>query len=343
LLPYSPASHDGGNPPYLFGWGGGFTIPGGSYAILEALTVALLSCAPPRAGEWLKLLSEHVERDDNPEVWRILTHRLNWLSVCDRGGANAFLERLFTRYPEALQWREGILLLARVSWWAEESLVQGWVHSLNSSSWKHARYAYGELVGFLGVRIPPVPWAEHELIALVEYPTEDAALTGAAHSVARWWTDSPFRITLTPHLLALIGRAGKDIDEAILKVLATDQIGADDSSAQILEAFVRRAGTFPIQQARRAVTWMTKLVHSYPQIVLNLCNVLLQCVANESDATSKIGFSSKELVDLSITLQRIPGFLEQGLDLFEKLLELNLYGARQILDEVDMSGRAYVQ
>lgn len=42
---------------------------------------------------------------------------------------------------------------------------------------------------------------------------------------------------------------------------------------------------------------------------------------------------------MALTLQRMPDFREQGLTLFEQLLELDLYGARGALDEIDLAKR----
>jgi hypothetical protein len=52
-----------------------------------------------------------------------------------------------------------------------------------------------------------------------------------------------------------------------------------------------------------------------------------------------LGGSSVELVNMALTLQRMPDFREQGLTLFEQLLELDLYGARGALDELDLPKR----
>ena len=58
----------------------------------------------------------------------------------------------------------------------------------------------------------------------------------------------------------------------------------------------------------------------------------------DAAAASRLFGAAEELIDLSITLQRLPAFRERGLDLFESPLELGVYGAREVLEDVDALG-----
>ena len=54
------------------------------------------------------------------------------------------------------------------------------------------------------------------------------------------------------------------------------------------------------------------------------------------DFTSSFPFSSLELINIAMTLQRYEGELRvKGLELFERILNLNLYGAKEALNEID--------
>jgi hypothetical protein len=91
--------------------------------------------------------------------------------------------------------------------------------------------------------------------------------------------------------------------------------------------------------AHDIVSWLARLVHASPAVVHQLLAALVSTAAANRDAPIRLGGSSVELVNMALTLQRMPDFREQGLTLFEQLLELDLYGARGALDELDLPKR----
>jgi len=55
-----------------------------------------------------------------------------------------------------------------------------------------------------------------------------------------------------------------------------------------------------------------------------------------SNFASRVALASADLVDLAITLHRMEGAAgEIGLELFEKMIQIDAYGARETLDQLD--------
>jgi len=332
-----PSSDErGGSPPFLFGWGGGYMLPDGSYPILDALLVALLSAKPPKTDEWLVVLNEHLDRDENPDVWKIFTHRLRFLSNCDREQATLFVDRLVSRYPEALEWREGVILLAVASWWSEaSSYLQSWLSTLRRSSWKHAHHAYGELVTCIAIYHPLQTWAEHEVTTMMSERKPDELTIGATHAFIHLWTEAATRTRAEVPLCSLCRAGEPALDDVIFGGLIRDEFAGDASSVTLLQAILDRGVPVPHESLHVIVPWLAKLIHACPALVHQLADAIVTSVASTPDARPRLAGASEELVDIAVTLQRLPGFRTQGLTLFERLLELNLYGARQALDALD--------
>jgi hypothetical protein len=328
-----------GSPPFLSGSSGFISLPAGNYTVLDTMLVALLSAKPPRAGEWIQLLNEHVERDENPCAWTALAHRLEHLRNCDSTDVTAFLSKLFVRYPEVLECTGGVHLLAWAAWWVEPSQTQSWLGMLAQSDWQHAPRAAGELIALLAIRSQPLPWAEEELRAIVCSQGAAGHALGAAEELMSLWHDPPARERACPHLCALVRRGDPSIDAVILSRLAHDDVGADDLALEVLNAFATRAAPLPMDCAHDIVSWLARLVHASPAVVHQLLAALVSTAAANRDAPIRLGGSSVELVNMALTLQRMPDFREQGLTLLEQLLELDLYGARGALDELDLAKR----
>jgi hypothetical protein len=336
--PLLSSDENQGSPPFLLGAGGLFALPAGNFNVLDALLVALLSAKPPRAADWLSLLEGHVERDEDPTVWRAFAHRLEHLGQCDKDRASEFIAKLFSRYPEALECRAGVVLLAWSGWWANPSVVKGWLGQLAASPWPHAPHAVGELTALFAIRRQPLPWAEQDLGQIIARPDHHSQVVGAAELTADLWQDPARRERACPYLCALVRFADLTIDQVILKRLAHDDIGADDLAREVLQAFATRSEPVPTECSQDLVSWLSRLVHAEPASVHQLLTSLVPAAATDPNGM-RVGFSAGELVNTALTLQRMPGFREQGLDLFEQLLGLNLYGARGALDEIDLARR----
>jgi hypothetical protein len=330
------------HPPFLWGWGHSEMLPGGSYPILEALTVALLSCRPHRANDWLDILVEHLPRNETARVWTVFAHYLEWLSMCDPEPARVFLNDLFARYPTLLDGRQGVILLAHASWWMKEADVLRWTRSLRSSTWNQASFAYGELLGVYSVRIPTVRWADEELSRLVRsneealQSSDSLALQGAATSIVNLWSDPGPRQRCTDYLIALLERNDSSIDEIVMPVLGRKQPLIDDQGEKILARIATRPERLLVKSGEHAVTWIAAFVFARADLVAEAMEGIASLlVAGKGVGPGAFTSTADELINLSLTLQRMPLYRERGLTVFEHLLEAGLYGVRQALDQVD--------
>jgi hypothetical protein len=338
-VPPVHSDDNAGTPPFLSRSGGIVSLPAGNYAVLDALLVSLLSSQPPRTGEWLDLLLAHVERDEEPLLWRAFARRLVYLRRCNHEAATRLLNRLFARYPEVLSSTHGVFLAAVSSWWVAPEVVQSWVTTLRSSSWQHAKSAVGELTAFLGSREPPMAWAGDALSELVETSTDEEQLLGAIHALTTLWREPEARSVAGMHLGKLLRFGNAARDAVAFRALAHDQLAGDIPSQRLLREVAERKGPLPKESAHDIAEWLLALVQHCPDAVCLIAERMVQAAADAGDAQTALGGASMHLLNVATTLQRIPSFRSRGLTLFEALLMLNVYGVHQVLAEVDVDRR----
>ena len=102
---------------------------------------------------------------------------------------------------------------------------------------------------------------------------------------------------------------------------------------------MKYAPTFLGKSAAHALKWVSGLVHTFPTDVLALIQRIAEVLETPGTETQLFISAAGSLLDISVTLQRIPNFRESGLAVFERLLTLGIYGARHALDEVDVWAR----
>jgi len=133
------------------------------------------------------------------------------------------------------------------------------------------------------------------------------------------------------------------MSSAIMGVFAYGSaLPADDSTIRLLDSLLEHPSMLAASEPHGFASCMQALCAEEPDRVLKLCNTLLD--QRTAEGTHKLGLAEEDLISITVTLQRLPGYREQGLELFERLLVMGLYGARETLRELDatpqLEGRA---
>src|SRR5262249_35841795 len=130
------------------------------------------------AGRWLKMLRDHVEREESLTNWRPLCLYLDNLWCCpDRDQARAFLDRLFTRYPGILTCQLGVRLLARIAQMLPDEVRRRAYDAVRGWGPERGPQAFGELVCLRHLLHPDDEWAREQA---------ETALIGAAGADSEW-------------------------------------------------------------------------------------------------------------------------------------------------------------
>ncbi|UQA61779.1 NACHT domain-containing protein [Polyangium aurulentum] len=325
----------------LAGWGGGGVLPGGNFPVLYALLCGYLRQTPPRVDALVATFKTHLQqRVESERVWRAL---LSYMHYLPGEAVQNLADGIFARYPAVRDNTEGARMIARVSRLIESSTLRRWLHGMRDSGWRRGPQAYGELLLLVAAFRPELAWATAELDAVLQLnESEDdktaATLLGIAFAAAELWTSPEARTLSTTVLLNLIPRAKGDIASALMVAVFryNQPMLADKATTTVLDQILTHPGVLAAGGTHKIVTCLSATCAHDPNRVTALCNAWLDEIEDMQDSWSRLSQAGDELIHIAITLQRMHGHQDAGLDLFERLLKLDLYGIRDVLHEVDV-------
>lgn len=326
----------------LWGDRGFHVIPQGSYTILETLTKAFLLKRPIAVDRWLTVLETHLRRNDKANVWHKMLRYFRYLSNCDYSRATNFLSDLFNKYPAVRNSREGAILIANVQSWISHDYFYNWITSLKDSKWTYGPQAYAEILLLYHALYPDKEWASNEVDKILSdnqiYKDVIAMRLGFAYSASHLWSESKYRGMSTRIISKLINEESEEIQKAIADIFRiVDTLLPDDYTRELLDLLCEHPNV--LQKARDIfiVEHLQDLLSLEPDRVYRVCKTLLQYNGSELvNLSTSFSASAPEMINIALTLQRLGGdYRKYGLELFEKLLELNAYGAKDTLMELD--------
>ena len=270
-------------------WGASYiqVLQSGNYPVLHALSRACLLSDPPNMGRWLDILEAQLERREDPEVWRALCAELRWLHLADKERAQAFLDRLFLRFPTVLGSVVGATLIARVQNWADEHYLEVWLSALRDGPWAKGATAYGELLLLRCAFHSESSWLQAKLEELRRVGSTGSRISamrrGIAYSAAHLWGEQRARTLATDILVECMADDVEEVRDAASEVFRVMKILPRDSKTdRLLDA-----------------------VAANPSVLRG-------------------------------TMQQMEGeHRERGLQIFERLKELDIHIAKETLEELD--------
>ena len=321
-----------------------FQLPGGNGPILDALTCGYLLRDRPALGGWLAALERHLARNENPKVWSSIAIHLPYLVDCDdRERVLRFFQLLFRRYPGVLESRIGVMTIGRLLDALPErmtyAIVDGWI----SGNWARGPQAAGEIVALQFYRKPESTGTR----ALVERflsgedyepPAAEGLRIGLTYTLVEAWCH-PGLWTLSTSLLArIISMASNTVARVVLSIFrwGDDAPPADGRTHELLQALMNNPCILAMADDF-VVDGLKDLLRggADPDLVSDVAStVMLQTerTHGEGDAAAH---DLTGLVDLALTLHRIPETREKGIDLFEQMMKADAYGAHERLQQMD--------
>jgi len=320
-------------------------LPHGNFTILRALVNGYMRRDPADVDLLLDVLGRHLVRHEQVKTWRALLSYLGYVQRSER--MERFVSRLFEKFPSVRDCVDGAYLIGRMCCWGSSNVLHGWFHAMRQSCWRDGAQAYGELLVLLAVCRPELAWVREELERslrsdAVEADRERIQL-GLVYAAVHLWSEQEGRELSTEVLLRLLPQASADMSSAIMGVFAYGSaLPADDSTIRLLDSLLEHPFMLAASVPHGFASCIQELCAEEPDRVLKLCNTLLD--QRTAEGTHKLGLAEEDLISITVTLQRLPGYREQGLELFERLLVMGLYGARETLRELDatpqLEGRA---
>ena len=339
-----PRTVDNQYDSILWGLRGLEVLPQGNYPVLSALTLGYLIRKPESANDWLAVLERHLARREDPRVWCALANDLDHVFRADPDRSIAFLESLFNRYPTILETAAGVRLIGRIFDRIPTEMFNRILARWISGKWPLGPLAAGEIATLKLCRNPDETEARMQVerfLAGADYhPSVAAALCiGITHTLVIAWREPPLRGLATPLLVRLASVENADIGRALNAVFVkTDPLPPDDFTRKLLEAFLKQLSLLKVGSVHYLIERLKGLLREgwSPTLVQTVANTLLRDVMKDTRAARPRDWA--RLVEIALTLHRLPETRMAGLDLFETLMSLDVYAVPERLKILDRRG-----
>ncbi len=319
----------------LWGMHGITVLPHGTFPALETLTHVLL--VRNEHERLLKILSEHLAREPDPEVWQALFRLLAYLRPADQQALMSFYVSLFEHVPALAESLEAVLLFARLQW-STPDFVQHILPRLQKSADPQMLQAYGELVTLIALMQPTLAWAKEALDALLAQKGPSPERVGVAYAAVNLWHEDGRMAAALQVIKALALDADSTVWDAIFDLFRlTDEIPPSMEWMSLLETIAENIERVGSVRSHFVIQRLQTLLPHCAETVATIALGLVQKWHNElADMRTSTAAVSPDLVDLAITLHRLgPETRDTGTRLFEMLLELDAYSARETLAQID--------
>ena len=318
-----------------------FTVPHGNYPILDALMFGYVLREQPHPIGWLGVLERHLQRDEDPKVWFALTQGMPNLVGADDERAMKFFNALFARFPTILNTQSGVLLIGQIVDRLPSQMIRGILDGWSSGDWTHGPQAAGEVAALRLCRQPDCPDARAQVERFLsgrglEQEVAEGLRVGLTYTFARAWHQPALRPLSTRLLVDIVSTAPSSVAVAMHSVFRVESpFPADAHTRELLEAVLERPSVL-VGRAHFLVKSLKDLLYEdgYPILAYEVAMALVEQTARTGSGADAARNLS-DLVDLALTLHRIPDTKEHGLDLFERLLEANAPGLSQSLIMID--------
>ena len=178
-----------------------------------------------------------------------------------------------------------------------------------------------------------------QLTNFIKDPVEYSKIgLGFVYAAANLWGNYPVKGRVTDIMVRMIPNLDEAQSNAIMDVFRlTDPITYDEGTLKLLDAICQNPHIIKFGGDTFLIDRIQDLLPAKPEIVFRVCRTFVETLKDQiTDIRTSLFASAQELVNIALTLQRYEGKnREQGLELFEMLLELNAYGAKSTLDELD--------
>ena len=326
-------------------------LPHGNYPILETISRACLLPKPPLTDRWLSILEEHLLRDEDPDVWKVLSiYWLPNLAFADKNRSGHFLDALFSKYPQVIISADGAVLIARTQSWVGESFVFKWLKQLRDSNWKFGAQAYAEIMLLRHAWFPECDLAKEAIKDILSVKHEGFEkmtdlFVGIAYTAVELWSELQYRTLGTKFLLRLIPTPDNRVLRAVSHIFGRENtLFYDDNMKRILDFLCIYPEVLANDRTGYLIEVLENIVIIDPDRVYQICSAIVNKLGKKlTDISQSSAIWSENIINIALALNRLDmPHRERGLELFEKLLNLGVWRVRETLLELDRRLVPYV-
>jgi hypothetical protein len=161
---------------------------------------------------------------------------------------------------------------------------------------------------------------------------------GMAHAAVNMWTDETLRQRVGETLITLLQGASKELVAAVMDIFRViDEFVSDASTVKLLRALADPSIDMSAVPSHFVVERLQGLLPHEAELVATIAEKLVAAWRSKlGDTRTGTALAAPQLTDLALTLHRLGGTSRQsGIAIFEAMIEIDAYGARETLSEID--------
>jgi hypothetical protein len=309
-------------------------LPSGDYPIIAA-AIAARYVRKDAAGV-IALLRRYLFVSPNVHIWKRLARSTAQLPFMDEKNGPILIGEVLSLH--GLDGSAGAAYLMGTAHTKALAQVMPNLRRWRDSKALTTRKGYGELVALIAVSNPEGVEARRWLAEIVEVPElSDARVGAAATAVQILWLVPEFRTAATTLLLALLARNESAVWHQVFRLFGlVDKLEPEPDTVRLLSSIANSIHFAPAPNEPYVVDRLGGLLPVYAQIVSRIASQLIQLWRDKlANMGSSLVVAGQEMMDLAVTLHRTEGTQLAGLQMFEQLVEIDAYQAREMLDEID--------
>lgn len=309
-------------------------LPKGEFSILSVVVAARLHRGETAAV--ICLLRQYLHYSRNKYLWKSLLPDLVSLPRRDSKDGADFVGEVLS-ISEIDGSREAAQFMAGVGWNAMDQVVANLARWKDSSKLS-SRKGFGELVALFGVVHPNAAQARKWLDEITQNEALSEARCGAAATAAcLLWSRPEFRSAATDLLLRLLAKNEAAVWHQVFCVFRlVDKLEPEPDTVRLMRGIAAGIHHAPAPREPYVVERLEGLLPHHADIVVEIASRLIQLWHDRlRDVGSSLVTAGQEMMDLAITIHRTKGVELAGLQMFEQLVEIDTYQAREVLDEID--------
>jgi len=316
-----------------------FYVPHGNHELLAAIWRGTLLREPCAIDEGIKIVLSHAQQhEERIETWsHFAGFDSQHLVHGDPKLAVELIDTLFNRFPLLLHEQEAVMMVAHTWQWADESIYLKWARAFSEGGWELGKQAFAELITLRHLLEPSSALFQKEIEILFDGEYSKGML-GIAFCAARLWREARARTDATALLVRLCSIEDEDISKAIVGAFhRSGRLSGDRATRSLLEAMAEHSVLKRAAPDHNLLEGLVDIVSSCPENAYRIAVEIIESVGTDlGDTRTRWPGDVASLIHVSVALQRQgEPWRAKGLELFERMLEVEADGIHSVLDELD--------
>jgi hypothetical protein len=291
------------------------------------------------------VLERHLGRVEDTKVWETLCQReFTYLDHAPSERVSDLIARLLAKEPPLVYTEGFVHFVGRAHRWLRPSVTEFCMAKWQDGTWEKGLQAAAEIAMLRHALMPDEPKSQEMVDRILAANGSSAdglrrQRCGLAFLCGELWHVQRARPSVTRVLVSLLPVMDSPLADAWLSVFnRSEHLLVDTYTEQLLDAIIKQPAVLRYGHSSALVDRLKELLEQGSQEERVCCVVtklLSECGEDIGDVRKAWAISAGDLVDIALTLQRWPETRSCGTDIFERLMDLNVYEVAEALGELD--------